>query len=325
MPRWHEKDWEECDNASLRLCGFSDASTKAYEAVVYLVRCFDGEKRSVLIASKSRVAPNSQLTVPRLELMGALLLARLIDSIRKALKLDVELLPSLFYSDSQLGENKEWKPFAQNRVQIIRSLVPANNWKFCPGKDNPADLPSRGASVSELLTKFILFQGPEWIGTKLIENISSEMPTECMQELHASDRTCSLLVSDKSLKQVIDLKRYSNLIQLCRVTALVFMFISRARRKEQGLFLSQWMIRAEELWVMECQKDQKECHWIRNSKIGSINFICFKTIEEFGDAVEGCIMQTYHIMHYIRFYYPVHITSLSWLYVELTLELVIME
>ena len=33
------------------------------------------------------------------------------------------------------------------------------------------------------------------------------------------------------------------------------MFISRARRKEQGLFLSQWMIRAKELWVMECQKD----------------------------------------------------------------------
>ena len=215
VPRWYERDWEECDNASLRLYGFSDASTKAYAAVVYLVRCFDGEKRSVLIASKSRVAPTSQLTVPRLELMGALLLARLIDSIRKALELDDELLPSLCYSDSQValfwirGENKEWKPFAQNRVRTIKSLVPANNWKFCPGKDNPADLPSQGASVSELLTKSIWFQGPEWIGTELIENISSEMPTECMQELRASDRTCSLLVSDKSLKQVIDLKRYS--------------------------------------------------------------------------------------------------------------------
>ena len=37
VPRWYERDWEECDNASLRLCGFSDASTKAYAAVVYLV------------------------------------------------------------------------------------------------------------------------------------------------------------------------------------------------------------------------------------------------------------------------------------------------
>ena len=71
-----------------------------------------------------------------------------------------------------------------------------------------------GASVSELLTKSIWFQGPGWIGTELIDNISSEMPTECMQELRVSDKTCSLLVSGKSLKQVIDLKRYSNLERL---------------------------------------------------------------------------------------------------------------
>ena len=55
----------------------------------------------MLIASKSKVAPTCQLTIPRLELIGALLLTRLInDSIGKALESDVEHWPSLYYSDS---------------------------------------------------------------------------------------------------------------------------------------------------------------------------------------------------------------------------------
>lgn len=52
----------------------------------------------MLIASKSKVAPTCQSTIPQLELIGALLLARLInDSIGKALESDVEHWPSLYY------------------------------------------------------------------------------------------------------------------------------------------------------------------------------------------------------------------------------------
>uniref|UniRef100_A0A1X7VT18 Reverse transcriptase domain-containing protein n=1 Tax=Amphimedon queenslandica TaxID=400682 RepID=A0A1X7VT18_AMPQE len=67
-------------NARLRLVGFCDASTKAYAAVVYLV---NERSKSVIIAAKTRVSPLQTQTVPQLELLGALILAKLITSVRE--------------------------------------------------------------------------------------------------------------------------------------------------------------------------------------------------------------------------------------------------
>ena len=65
---------------SIQLHMFSDASELAFSAVAYL-RIKDGKRDGkiscLLIASKSRVAPLKQLTMPRLELQGAVLSARL--------------------------------------------------------------------------------------------------------------------------------------------------------------------------------------------------------------------------------------------------------
>ncbi|XP_006816667.1 uncharacterized protein LOC102806440, partial [Saccoglossus kowalevskii] len=56
---------------------FTDASVKAYGAVVYLRNTISRE--SALTISKSRVTPVKPLTIPRTELMGTLLDARLIN------------------------------------------------------------------------------------------------------------------------------------------------------------------------------------------------------------------------------------------------------
>ena len=68
----------------MKLVGFCDASIKAYAAVIYL-QCSNGiSKRMTFVASKTRVAPTKRQTVPRLELLGALLLARLIACVHEA-------------------------------------------------------------------------------------------------------------------------------------------------------------------------------------------------------------------------------------------------
>ncbi|GBN52144.1 hypothetical protein AVEN_1231-1 [Araneus ventricosus] len=79
---------------------FSDASQKAYATVAYLRILINDERiRTVFVASKTRVAPLKKLTLPRLELMGALLSARLSYRIIKALNLN---LACRFWTDSQI-------------------------------------------------------------------------------------------------------------------------------------------------------------------------------------------------------------------------------
>ena len=78
---------------------FVDASESAYGSVVYS-RCTyeDGSISSIIIASKTRVAPTTATSIPRLELMGAVIGVRLTSRIAKVL--DVNMNDCVFLSDS---------------------------------------------------------------------------------------------------------------------------------------------------------------------------------------------------------------------------------
>ncbi len=68
--------------ADQQIHGFSDASKVAYGGVVYIRRLHSDTSVSVsLLISRTRVAPLSGLSIPRLELCGALLLAKLLHSV----------------------------------------------------------------------------------------------------------------------------------------------------------------------------------------------------------------------------------------------------
>jgi hypothetical protein len=129
--------------------GFSDASGKAYAAVVYLRTEYeDHHVETNVIASKTRVAPIRKQSIPRLELLGATILARLVSTISKILWSRL-VYPKIFmWTDSftvlcWIQNDKPWKQYIQRRVDEIRKLVGEDKWMFCPGEFNIADLPSR--------------------------------------------------------------------------------------------------------------------------------------------------------------------------------------
>ena len=70
---------------SIELHEFSDASSYTYATVVYLRVELESRVKSVLVASKTRVAPLSGHTIPTLELLDAVILARLVKHVVDAL------------------------------------------------------------------------------------------------------------------------------------------------------------------------------------------------------------------------------------------------
>ena len=66
------------------------------------------------VAAKTRVSPLEEHSIPRLELLGALLLSRLQASVSAALMVELELDPPTCFTDSKValfwikGHDKEW-------------------------------------------------------------------------------------------------------------------------------------------------------------------------------------------------------------------------
>ncbi|GFY67405.1 uncharacterized protein TNIN_390161 [Trichonephila inaurata madagascariensis] len=63
-----------------------------------------------------------------------------------------------------------WATFVASRVEEIRRLSSKENWRYVPGMQSPADLPSRGCSV-KTLKKVRWWEGPSWL-----ENSTEDWP-----------------------------------------------------------------------------------------------------------------------------------------------------
>ena len=102
------------------------------------------------------------------------------------------------------GFNREWKQFVENRVTNIRSLTKPNNWFHCPGSENPADILSRGMTVSELSRTNLWLSGPQWLYQRAFSATSqfdeNVVPEECCAEVkHTTKKSVhNLLVSASS-------------------------------------------------------------------------------------------------------------------------------
>ena len=155
---------------SLELHGFGDGSSVAFAAAVYLrTELKSGEIDTNFIANKARLAPLKGETVPRLELMSALILSRLIITLANALRSIVKVDDTYCWQDSQItlwwiyGITKEFKQFVQNRLVEIRKLADFRKWRYCPPKENPSDILTRGMKRSSHMKNSKWWKGPKFL------------------------------------------------------------------------------------------------------------------------------------------------------------------
>jgi len=74
---------------------FCDALACAYATCIYLVQSSESQCNSELIFAKQRLAPTTQTTIPRLELLAALIGARCVEFVQKEIETYID---KCFYS-----------------------------------------------------------------------------------------------------------------------------------------------------------------------------------------------------------------------------------
>ena len=291
-------DVAQGDMEQYSLHGFCDASNKAYCAVIYLVQKTDVGYKSTFVASKSRVVPLKKLTIPRLELIAALILARLLITVKNALENQVKFESVNCWSDSTivlswLKNDRSYKQFVSHRAKEILKLTSPDMWNHCPTEYNPADVGSRGQSVRDLRANQLWWHGPEWLESSKenypVQPSKTQLETEeCYQEIR---QELTILLAKNELKgnvnldKILDVNKFSSYNRLLKCTALVLRFISNMKSRVQKRHNE---IKVEELEPSELE--QAERLWIKTLQIHMQEDRNFKQLEHrlglFNDSEE---------------------------------------
>lgn len=222
---------------NLQIHGFTDASETAYGVCIY-VRSIDstGNIMTRLLCSKSRVAPLKVISLPRLELCGAVLLSRLLDKTLKSLKLQFNDI--YLWTDSQIvlawisQEPSNWKTFIGNRVSEIQALTNFAHWKHVSSTNNPADLISRGCDPRQLLNSELWWFGPQWLQENCCLSDKSDFLHNNLEGI--PERRNNNKIVCLTMENEFDLiNKISDFNKLLRVTAYCLRFIKNIKVKQK--------------------------------------------------------------------------------------------
>lgn len=232
IPRCYLKGLPNWTDAKVQLHVFTDASRDCCAAVAYLRVKRHGEVVVSLVMAKTKVAPIKLMSIPRLELVGAVLGARISRAILINLSVNID---EIFYwvdsttvlswirSDAR-DVNGQYEKF---RVAEIQDMTKVANWRYINTRSNVADDATKMTrstikSSDRWFTgpPFLLLEEHEWPPDKVIEKPQSP----AKEEIH-------VITQPAQRKIVFDFKRYSKWDRMVAVVAYVKKYIEILRQK----------------------------------------------------------------------------------------------
>ena len=222
---------------SFQLHVFCDASELGYAACCYS-RFVDeeGQVRVELLFAKAKVSPNKAQSIPRLELMAAVLGTKVVTIVTSAIA-SLGLAPErvFAYSDSTTvlawlsKPSRTWATFVQNRVSEIQEVIQRPNWFHVRTEENPADVASRGLAPQDLESCKDWWHGPKWLASVDFETPNqSHLSGTTTQEMRPDPPVCMFVndAQEQPKEMFQDLRKVSKFERHVRVTVYVFRFLS---------------------------------------------------------------------------------------------------
>jgi hypothetical protein len=201
-----------------------------------------------LLVSKNRVAPIKPVTIPRLELCGALLGASLCTKVLESLAFPIDNY--YFWCDSTIVLSRLsmspslLKPFVRNRVDEIQESTSSYTWSYVSSRDNPANLVTRGLKAN-LISENCLW----WSGLSFLLKCKTnwpQMPKDSIKQVlpelsmpHFIDNNSHNfnLIYNLNNQQIINslIHKYSSLSKLQRIIAYIYRFLHNIKNKNNKI------------------------------------------------------------------------------------------
>ena len=190
----------------LRLHFFTDALEEAICIVEYLQD--EATLKLTYVIGKCCVAPNRQMTIPKLELQAPVYGVRLRKQILN--EHDVKIDKIFHWTDSSTvlrwlqAADKKQQVFVANRAAEILESSSMDLWRHVKGAEKPADIGTRGMSI-EGLKESVWLNGPAWLQA---DEGKWPKPWCQVNEVEAEQAT-STVATESKLDQLFDWRRYS--------------------------------------------------------------------------------------------------------------------
>lgn len=259
IPRWYlNKQSLATQNVILthELHMFCDASPQAYAAVAYWRIVHEESATIAFIASKSRVAPLRPVSVPRLELQGAVLACRLAATIEQEHTIKPDR--RYFWTDSSTvllwikSDARNYKPFVANRLGEIDELTKPDEWRYVPTSANVADYATK-ENVDELTYAHPWFHGPEFLSLETAQWPENKFTKAHDDDVELKKATLTVITPLEHLS-IPDAKRFSSWMRLLRATATLLAAVEKWKGRDVTVDAIQ-MDKAEILILRQAQKE----------------------------------------------------------------------
>ena len=217
-------------------------------------KLLDGSFCTRIVMSRSKIAPLSKITLPRLELLSALMNVRLSNAIKERLMYNISrtihIVDSSIVLEMIRTHSVCYGEFVGTRIAEIQRLSDVNDWYWVASADNAADIGTRRhVKTLELCFGSQWQCGPEWLSlsfeswpvSQTFER-NSELPEmkskylDVVHNLSSGESSYSDIVHDISVnllksvpiinnyecnaERLFNIESYSNITKLLRVTLI---------------------------------------------------------------------------------------------------------
>ena len=219
----------------------------------------------------------NKITIPRLELLGNLILSRLILTVLNSLKgeIDISSLYAWFNSKVSLAWIKSRIcDFCSKSSCRNTKNVPSEKWNFCSTKLDQADLVTRLEKNINLTKNSLWWKGPHFLFEEnqnysktddcenkemFLETFIQDFESEIKNVVITSNKTEHLIPS--TVDNIIKASNYNDINRLFRVTAFVVRFVKNLFRKIKGENLKLFNY-ADATEIYEAK-----IHWIKANQL----------------------------------------------------------